>query len=106
MSKRKGFSKFICKVEGIKPIEPRLSCSLPLDAYLLPDDYNPSNLRRLVKEVMEAGINGVLVDSGLVDTALIWDTHLLEDVWAELYESALVTPEVYSVCQHWESLEF
>ena len=108
MSRRLGFKKFIMKVEGKEFVEPKevtaiKNLGLTEEDFTLPRDYYEERLRVLVNKVMLVGVGGYVPDT-MVDRGLTWDTHTMEDEWADFYEAEEVTERIYVVCRYWASI--
>lgn len=98
--KYNGFVKFMCKLDG-KDINSKKD--FPYKEYW-PGDFRLIKFKQLVRVIVneyEVGDTLEEEDRFLVDTAIVWDTSIIEEELVHLYNGEPITSEVMQVFENW-----
>lgn len=99
-AKYNGFVKFMCKLDG-KDINSKKDFTYK---EYWPGDFRLTKFKELVRTIVnEYGVGDVLEveDRILVDTAIVWDTSIIENQLGSLHDGMPITSEVMQVFENW-----
>ena len=99
-TRRNGFVKFMCKLEG-REVNPTRTFTYKEP---WPGSLNPSLFKKLTKRIVEEySVGSVLSDEdqNLVDISISWDSVCIEDELSRIYGGASIPLVVMECFENW-----